>query len=77
MPNKPKEPLLVTLGSSKGAALYEAMLRKQSLNIRRIRHNRAEQVGYSRFLENEQGASQNWLAHSQTTASRKSQECLS
>ena len=30
------------------------MLEQQSVNIRQISHNRAEQVGYYRFLENEQ-----------------------
>jgi hypothetical protein len=37
----------------KGAALYEAMEKHQSLSIRQISRNRAEQVGYYRFLENE------------------------
>ena len=37
----------------KGAALYEAMGQHQSVNIRKISRNRAEQVGYYRFLENE------------------------
>ena len=33
--------------------MYEAMLRKQSVNIRQMSKNRAEQVGYYRFLEND------------------------
>ena len=37
----------------KGAALYEAMGQHQSVNIRQISRNRAQQVGYYRFLENE------------------------
>ena len=37
----------------KGAALYSAMGKHQSLSIRQISKNRAEQVGYYRFLENE------------------------
>lgn len=37
----------------KGAALYEAMGQHQSVNIRQISQNRAQQVGYYRFLENE------------------------
>jgi hypothetical protein len=37
----------------KGAALYEAISQHQSVNIRQISKNRAEQVGYYRFLENE------------------------
>lgn len=37
----------------KGAALYEAMGKHQSVIIRQISKNRAEQVAYYRFLENE------------------------
>ena len=37
----------------KGAALYEAVRQHQSVNIRQLSRNRAEQVGYYRFLENE------------------------
>src|SRR6476661_6080771 len=37
----------------KGAALYAAMGQHQSVNIRQISRTRAEQVGYYRFLENE------------------------
>lgn len=37
----------------KGAALYEALCQHQSVKIRQISRNRAEQVGYYRFLENE------------------------
>lgn len=37
----------------KGAALYCAMEKHQSVSIRQISRNRAEQVGYYRFLENE------------------------
>lgn len=36
----------------KGAALYSAMEKHQSVSIRQISKNRAEQVGYYRFLEN-------------------------
>lgn len=39
--------------SQKGAALYESLWQHQSVNIRAISRNRAEQVGYYRFLENE------------------------
>ena len=39
--------------AQKGAALYEALQEHQSVNIRQISQNRAEQVGYYRFLENE------------------------
>ena len=38
----------------KGASLYEAIQEHQSLNIRSISSDRAEQVGYYRFLENGQ-----------------------
>lgn len=34
--------------------MYEAICEKQSVNIRQISTNRAEQVGYYRFLENEE-----------------------
>lgn len=37
----------------KGAALYEAMGKHQSVSIRQISRNRAEQVAYYRFLQNE------------------------
>ncbi len=37
----------------KGAALYESMSQAQSVNIRAMSRNRAEQVGYYRFLENQ------------------------
>ncbi|WP_257236815.1 transposase, partial [Nostoc sp. 'Peltigera malacea cyanobiont' DB3992] len=37
----------------KGAALYEAIRQHQSINIRQISRNWAEQMGYYRFLENE------------------------
>jgi Transposase DDE domain len=37
----------------KGAKLYAAMAQQQSVNIRKISRNRAEQVGNYRFLENE------------------------
>ena len=33
--------------------MYEALEQHQSVNIRQISDNRAEQVGYYRFLENE------------------------
>ena len=33
--------------------MYEAIIQNQSVNIRQISNNRAEQVGYYRFLENE------------------------
>jgi hypothetical protein len=39
--------------SQKGAALYESLWQHQSVNIRAISRNRAEQVGDYRFLENE------------------------
>jgi hypothetical protein len=35
-------------------ALYSAISRHQTVNIRQISQNRAEQIGYYRFLENEQ-----------------------
>ncbi len=37
----------------RGASLYAAMAQHQSVNIRKISKNRAEQVGYYRFLGNE------------------------
>jgi hypothetical protein len=37
----------------KGAALYSAMGKHQSVSIRQISKNRSEQVGYYRFLENQ------------------------
>ncbi len=37
----------------RGASLYTAMAQHQSVNIRNISRNRAEQVGYYRFLANE------------------------
>ena len=37
----------------KGASLYAAISQHHSVNIRQISQNRAEQVGYYRFLENE------------------------
>ena len=33
--------------------MYEALQQNQSVNIRQISDNRAEQVGYDRFWENE------------------------
>ncbi len=36
----------------RGASLYTAMAQHQSINIRKISKNRAEQVGYYRFLGN-------------------------
>ena len=54
MLNTLREPPLGINGSKKGAALYEAICEHQSVNIRHISQNWAKQMGYYRFLDNEQ-----------------------
>ncbi|WP_448603287.1 hypothetical protein, partial [Thermoleptolyngbya sp.] len=54
MLNALREPSLEINGCKKGGCIYEAICEHQSVNIRHISQDWAEQMGYYRFLGNEQ-----------------------